>query len=143
MRNIVVSTSVFSAIWAKREDGEESEDQILSRILGTRVANSVCEPEKNPPSNTSNLKRGSGVFESRKGIHFPEGAVIFRQYKRNRYEAIAIDGSWVRSDNGAKFDSLNQLNQSIASGNENVWIGSWKFVGADGKEYPISKFNAV
>ena len=34
MRPISISTPVFSAIWARRMDGEESEDQILSRILG-------------------------------------------------------------------------------------------------------------
>lgn len=33
MRNIDVETSVFALIWALRKDGEESENEILSRVL--------------------------------------------------------------------------------------------------------------
>jgi len=33
MREIEVSTSVFSLIWAMRADGEESENEILARVL--------------------------------------------------------------------------------------------------------------
>ncbi|HOY79617.1 MAG TPA: hypothetical protein PLN33_17505 [Hyphomonadaceae bacterium] len=43
MRTIEISTTVFSAIWARHIQGEESEDQILARLLGVsgpRVATS-------------------------------------------------------------------------------------------------------
>lgn len=33
MKNLQVSTDVFAAIWSHREPGEETEDQILKRIL--------------------------------------------------------------------------------------------------------------
>jgi predicted CopG family antitoxin len=33
MRSIEISTEVFALIWAARQDGEETEDQILRRIL--------------------------------------------------------------------------------------------------------------
>lgn len=33
MRNVEVSTEVFSRIWALRREGEESEDAILKRVL--------------------------------------------------------------------------------------------------------------
>ena len=32
-KNILVTTDVFAAIWAAREQGEDSEDAILRRIL--------------------------------------------------------------------------------------------------------------
>ena len=34
MRDVPVSTDVFSAIWAARKPGEHSEDAILRRLLG-------------------------------------------------------------------------------------------------------------
>jgi hypothetical protein len=34
MREIAVSTAAYAAIWAARKDGEESESQILDRLLG-------------------------------------------------------------------------------------------------------------
>jgi Negative regulator of replication initiationR len=34
MKTIEISTAVFAAIWAARREGEESENDILSRILG-------------------------------------------------------------------------------------------------------------
>ena len=33
----------------------------------------------------------------------------------------------VREDTGERFPTLNRLNESIASGNENVWNGNWKY----------------
>lgn len=38
MRTIEISTGVFAAIWAARRDGEETENDILSRILGMSQA---------------------------------------------------------------------------------------------------------
>lgn len=34
MRSIEISTEVFALIWAARQEGEETEDQILKRVLG-------------------------------------------------------------------------------------------------------------
>lgn len=36
MRTIEISTEVFAKIWAQRMSGEETEDQILSRLLGLK-----------------------------------------------------------------------------------------------------------
>ena len=38
MKTISISTATFAAIWASRHDGEETEDQILSRLLGAGAA---------------------------------------------------------------------------------------------------------
>jgi predicted CopG family antitoxin len=36
MRSIDISTEVFALIWAARQEGEETEDQILKRLLAKR-----------------------------------------------------------------------------------------------------------
>lgn len=37
MRRVEISTDVYAKIWSHRQPGEESEDQILARILGVRL----------------------------------------------------------------------------------------------------------
>jgi hypothetical protein len=49
MRQIIVSTEVFSLLWAARQPGEESENDILLRVLSkvpSPVDESVGEPKK-------------------------------------------------------------------------------------------------
>lgn len=60
MRSIEVNTTVYSAIWALRKEGEESENDILARVLrkeipATSMAKSLHEP--NQP-NKSYFNRG-------------------------------------------------------------------------------------
>ena len=46
MREICISTEVFAQIWSRRKDGEESEDEILRRLLadiGEKSPNSLDE----------------------------------------------------------------------------------------------------
>ena len=122
-RTITLSTTVFAAIWANRRDGEETEDAILRRLLdcgGGAQGNGV------------HGEREGGVYDARNDVHFPEGFEIFRKYKRREYKATARRGVWVREDTGKRFPTLNRLNESIASGNENVWNGSWKYRTPDG-----------
>ena len=127
-RTITVSTGVFAAIWAQRQAGEDTEDAILSRILGCGEGDAVT-PEP--------AAKGEGLTDTRNGVHFPEGFEVFRTYKRRQYKAIVQGGLWVRPDTGGRFPNLNQLNQSIADGNENVWNGTWKYLGSDGTHRPI------
>ncbi len=122
-RTITLSTTVFAAIWANRRDGEETEDAILRRLLSCgsgAQANGVHD------------ERDGGVYDARNNVHFPEGFEIFRNYKRREYKATARRGVWVREDTGKRFPTLNRLNESIASGNENVWNGNWKYRTPDG-----------
>ena len=121
-RTITLSTAVFAAIWAERRDGEETEDAILRRLLG-------CGGTQ---ANGIHGEREGGVYDTRNDVHFPEGFEIFRNYKRKEYKATARSGAWVREDTGKRFPTLNRLNESIASGNENVWNGSWKYRTPDG-----------
>lgn len=125
-RTIPISTEVFAAIWASRQDGEETEDAILRRVLGCAKASEGDPAAALPASDTG------GVYDSRNGVSFPEGFEILRTYKRKEYRAHARNGFWVRADNGSRYPTLNQLNSSIAAGAENVWNGNWKYRAPDG-----------
>jgi hypothetical protein len=125
-RTITISTDVFAAIWANRQDGEETEDAILRRVLACTKASEAAAAPSLPKDETG------GVFDARNGVKFPEGFEILRNYKRKEYQAHARNGFWVRSDNGARYPTLNQLNSSIAAGAENVWNGNWKYRAPDG-----------
>jgi hypothetical protein len=50
MRNIEVSTEVFSRIWTLREEGEESEDAILRRVLPQNVTSASAKSHSPQPS---------------------------------------------------------------------------------------------
>lgn len=130
MRTIGVSTAVYAAIWAARQTGEESEDDVLRRLLN---ASAPTEDSRSAPS------AEGGVRDSRTGVVFPEGFRVHRRYKGERYAAIATGGHWRREDTGQSYPSLNQLNGSIVAGTENVWNGNWKFDGPDGKSQSIAK----
>ena len=129
-RTIPVSTDVFAAIWGQRQDGEDSEDAILRRILG--CANPKAEAQ------TQKISHGSGGYHDRRNnVHFPQGFEIFRTYKRKEFRAVAQDGHWLRLDSGDLYSTLNQLNTSIAAGTENVWNGNWKFKDEGGTIHSI------
>lgn len=128
-RTIDISTDVFAAIWANRENGEDNEDAIMRRILGC----SLAEPAA-PTGRT-----GAGFHDARNGVHFGEGFEVFRSYKGKQFKAIAQNGEWLRPDTGERFQSLSALNQSIVAGNENVWNGNWKFREENRKPQSINK----
>ena len=130
-RTITISTPVFAAIWGQRQDGEETEDAILARLLN------VSKLGEAEPVQQSIDAGAGGVSDSRNGVHFPRGFKVFRRYKRRDYEAVAGDGVWIRQDNGEAYSTLNQLNDSIAAGPENVWNGNWKFHAEDGTVQPL------
>lgn len=131
-RIIEVSTDVYAAIWASRLPGENSEEEVLARVL--KVRNSKRSNVEEKPRSSA----GGGVYDRRNNVHFDEGFRIFRDYKGERFEAVASSGHWVRSDNGSSFPTLNQLNGSIAAGAENVWNGSWQFLNSEGKAVSIA-----
>lgn len=124
-RNINISMDVFAAIWGSRKSGEDTEDQILRRLLG-------CAPRNERADTLSPTQKSDGVYDTRNGVHFPEGFRIFRNYKRREYAAEARAGNWIREDTGSSYPTLNQLNSSIVAGMENVWNGNWKYRSSDG-----------
>lgn len=129
-RTISVSTAVFAAIWAQRQAGEDTEDAILNRVF--KCGEGDTTPRESAP-------KGKGITDGRSGVHFAEGFEVFRTYKRKNYKGVVEGGQWVRPDTRERFPTLNQLNQSIVDGNENVWNGNWKFLGADGTQRSIAE----
>jgi hypothetical protein len=121
MRQLSVSTEVFAAIWAARKPGEETEDDILKRIL---LAERLSAPSSEEPP--------AGHIDLRSGTKFPTGFEIFRTYKGTEYRARAIGGVWILSDTGRAYRTLNQLSQGIGIQSENAWR-SWYFQDAQGK----------
>lgn len=129
-RTIIVSTSVFAAIWSQRQDSEETEDEILARLLGvTKSAKALVDCNAEESAN-------EGVCDFRNGVDFPAGFKAFRSYKGNKYVAVASAGFWIRQDSGDRYLSLNRLSESITEGKENVWR-TWKFCAEDGTTQPL------
>jgi len=128
-----ISDEVKARLKALAQDGRESEDHVLRRLLGCL-----------PPAALAALATpdGNGDFiDTTYGIRFPEGFQIFRTYKGLRYTARVVSGRWVLDgETGAagRFDSLNQLSQAVIDGNENAWM-FWFYQTAEGERERISE----
>ncbi len=122
MKQIAVSADVFARIWAERQNGEDSENDILARILPSAAAQ---EKGREPGNLTESLD--DGVRDVRSGTHFPEGFEIFRRFKGTDARAIASGGAWVLRASGARYASLNALSRGIGAGTENAWV-NWHYL---------------
>ena len=132
-RTIEITTDVFAAIWAARLEGEDTESQILERLLCTE--NNTCtQDSKVTPSGQIN-----GYYDNRNDVHFHEGFTAYRKYKGKLYTAIATRGKWMLAGDNSLYPSLNKLNEAIVQGTENIWNGNWSFVDSDQKNYSIDK----
>lgn len=96
--------------------GEESEDQILRRLL--------CSPN-NAPVQAKTRERP--YVDPRFGVTFEEGTAIFRTYKGERFEARVEDGQWRLFPGGKYYSSLNSLSAAVSKTPENAWK-RWKFI---------------
>jgi hypothetical protein len=125
MRTVTVSVDVFAALWAARQHGEQSEDDILRRILnaGPR-AKSASSPDE------------IGFQDARYGVTLPPGFRIARVYLRKEFVAEARGGCWRRLDNNRAYPSLNELSRSIGAESENAWE-NW-FFDENGARKPLS-----
>ncbi len=124
-RPITLSTDVFAAIWAARLPGEESEEEILRRLL------KVAAPTP-PAVATTPTPTKVGFSDPRWGIELPEGFEIFRIYKSVEYRAKAIDGKWLLTNTGNSYPSLNQLSRAVSGNVENAWQ-NWYYLDNSGK----------
>jgi hypothetical protein len=125
MRMISISTSVFARIWACRQAGEESENEILDRIIPGE--SDELEPEGSPVGSPSN----SGHTERRYGVHFPGGFGISRVYLGQKYDANAVSAGWILANDGQTYSTLNELSKAIGAKVENAWM-NWFYV--DGEQ---------
>lgn len=127
MKTIEVSSVVFAAIWRAHNEGEETEDAILRRVLGL-------------PKDAADAPTGGrmmGFYDERSGVHFPQNMRIYRVYKGHKREAIAQNDRWFVPATGQSFHSLHKLSQSVNNnGNENAW-NNWKYRDKNGDEHLI------
>jgi hypothetical protein len=121
-RPVNFSTDVYAAIWAARLPGEDSEEEILRRILKVPT---LPTPKPVQPNKV-------GFSDPRFGIELPEGFEIFRTYKGKEYRAKAIDGKWLLTNTGDTYPSLNQLSRAVSGNVENAW-NNWYYLNSSGK----------
>lgn len=126
MRAVQVSTDVFAAIWAARENGEPTEDAILRRLLKVR-----SKPELN-----RDLEVSFGFSDTRFGVSVRAGFEIFRRRLGKEYRAQAVQGFWILAETGIGYTSLNELSNAIGATNENAWA-SWFYMDGN-RRRPIS-----
>jgi len=131
VRQIEVSTDVFARIWGLREEGEDSEDQILRRVLLGQI---------NQPAATLGAQE-PGFIDRRHDIVFAHGFEIFRTYRGVPFSATAQDGYWHLST-GGRFSSLNELSRAVVQGSENAWM-NWNFRDDKGVTKKISDLRDV
>jgi hypothetical protein len=130
MRSITISTGVFARIWSLRRPGEETEDQILRRLLPGGQDGEAEAQAASPPEDLL------GVTDRRYGVHFPEGFEIFRNYLGTDYQARAMHGIWLLGSDGQSYASLNELSRAVGARTENAWT-NWFFRGPTGRR-PVS-----
>lgn len=129
MRTIEISTEVFARIWSLRQDGEESEDAILRRILFYEKIETIAEGWNHANCLDDAL---TGYVEERYGVAVPEDFQISRIYLGKEYSARAISGKWLLEQTGDTFTTLNQLSRAVTSSPENAWK-SWFYVDQNGE----------
>lgn len=128
MRQISVSTEVFSLIWSLRQPGEECEDQILRRALAGI----------NPSSGTtSRTSQPAGILDRRSGVLFPEGFEVLRRIRGQEVRAVVNGGVWWIPSLGFTAPSLNALGRKLSPTNENAWQ-SWFYTDPEGRTVPVS-----
>ena len=118
MHRLNVSRDVLSGIRAHRQGGDETEDQVLRRLLNLLAAPTMPEPG----DETGSPRFRPGFRDATYGILFPEGFEISRTYKGRPYAARVVRGRWRLDADGRAYDSLNQLSQAVIDGNENAWM---------------------
>lgn len=135
MRSIDISTDVFALIWAAREAGEETENQILRRLLQERKT----VPETLTSRSTV---RADGLIDFKYGVTFQEGFEIFRTYLGREYRAVISQGAWKLEGSDSSFSTLNELSRAIGTKTENAWV-NWFFLDPDGGKQPVGSLRNV
>jgi hypothetical protein len=116
MRMVQVTTDVFAAIWADRQPGEETENDIIARKFGLKLP---AQPKDR------DIMVTVGWHDPKHGVKLPVGFKIFRTFKNKEYSAQAIQGLWVSSYDGNGYETLNDLSTAIGARGENAWWYWW------------------
>lgn len=128
-KSIDVSTEIFARIWALRLPGEETEDDILRRLLPARGESQLAEKSQ----------ARFGFHDDRHGVSFEEGFEVFRTYRGKTFRARATGGVWKLEGRAAGLRSLNQLSRTIGAKTENAWQ-NWTYLNSQGLKRPLSDF---
>ena len=115
MRMVQITTDVFAAIWADRQPGEESENEIIARRFGLKL----------PAAQQRDIQVSYGWQDAKHGVKLPVGFQIHRAFKGKEYTAQAIQGFWVSSHDGNGYPTLNDLSTAIGARGENAWWYWW------------------
>jgi hypothetical protein len=126
MRNIAVSTDVYAAIWADRQPGEESENDILAR----KYSVAKHQPDRD-------LITTVGFHDPKFGVKLEPGFQIYRTFKGRQLTATAVQGFWISSHDQKGYGSLNELSVAIGAGKENAW-SAWFYDDAERGRRPVS-----
>ena len=136
MRPINVSTDVYAKIWSLRKEREETEDEILQRVLDVSAGKEGVSPDV---VNLELIREDIGGFHDLKNdVHFREGFEIFRFYMGTEYRARATKGHWLLLNNNNLYPSLHKLSQAVVTGNENSWM-NWKYEKSTGETALITE----
>lgn len=138
MKTIEVSNATFGLIWSRALESDQSEEDILTRILNSSAQSEMRSAPSflSPPEVYGSAPEAPGFTDARYSVNFPEGTRIFRTYKGKRHEAQVIAGLWFLDGGDAAFNTLNMLNKAIGATTENVWV-SWS-IERSGKIMKIS-----
>lgn len=128
MKNIAVSTDVYARLWQLRQDNEDTEDEILYRILECSTSPSAAH---NKPVN--GRAKGIAHTDPTYGVIFEEGFEIFRNGRKYKCRAVVTNGKWLRLDNKKLYNTINQLSNSLGIRSENVWV-NWYYKAGVGKK---------
>ena len=139
IRQILVSTDVFAALWTKRQVGENSENAILERLLGLPKGPPLPPAMLGGPIRIATGQDGS-IYNRMFDVRFPEGFEIFRTYKGRDYFATVQGGRWIM--NGQSFPSLFALSMAIIDSRENPWM-HWKYRDGKGRADFISALRNI
>ncbi len=129
-RTISITTDVFARIWSLRNDGEETENDILKRILRSS-AFAKAVPCGAVPNRI-------GYKDHRFGVSFDEGFEIFRSYRGSEIRAKAASGKWLLLSAGTSHGSLNALSRAVGANNENAWV-NWFYLDPRRGRRPLSE----
>ena len=136
MRTISVSTDVFAKIWGLRQEGEETEDEILRRELDVSKRSGNEDPDV--VRLTFETGEIGGFRDPRYDVYFTEGFEIFRIYKGTEFRARATNGHWLLANDGKAYSSLHKLSQAVVKGRENSWL-NWKYDAGEGRSALIDE----
>ncbi|MDR3644145.1 MAG: hypothetical protein P4M02_03620 [Clostridia bacterium] len=141
MKTITISNSLYGALWSCAKEDDQSEEDILRRLLAADKARPNAKffgEMVQLPASVSTQDGGKGYYDRRFGVYFPPGFEVFRTYKGKDFRAYVSDGKWQLEGHMVPLDTLSALSAKIGAQTENAWMG-WRYKAKDGSQPFISE----